>query len=54
MGYDDPGSGSSNMAAIEYTPDGWAVGVPVPRMTPAYVDGQHVLTFEVPLIGGRF
>jgi hypothetical protein len=54
MGYDEPGNGSSGVAALEYTPEGWAVGVPVPRMTPAYVGGEQVLTFEVPLIGGRF
>ncbi len=54
-GYDDPGNGSTGVAALEYTPDGgWAVGTPVPRMTPAYVGGEHVLTFDVPLIGGRF
>lgn len=55
LGYDDPGNGSTGLAALEYSPDGgWAVGTPVPRMTPAYVAGEHVLTFEVPLIGGRF
>jgi hypothetical protein len=53
-GYDDPGNGSTGLAALEYTPDGWAVGTPVPRLSPAYVAGQKVLTFEVPLIGGRF
>jgi len=55
MGYDDPGNGSTGVAALEYSPEnGWAIGTPVPRMTPAYVGGEHVLTFEVPLIGGRF
>ena len=54
-GYDEPGNGSTGVAALEYSPEnGWAFGAPVPRMTPAYVEGRHVLTFEVPLLGGRF
>jgi hypothetical protein len=53
-GYDEPGNGSTGLAALEYGPDGWAVGAPVPRIMPGYVGGEHVLTFELPLIGGRF
>lgn len=53
-GYDEPGNGATGMAVLEHTPEGWAVGAPVPRLTPAVVEGRHTLAFELPLLGGRF
>lgn len=53
-GYDEPGSPATGLAALELTPEGWSLGAPIPRITPAWVEGRQAVTVDIPVIGGRF
>ncbi len=54
--YDEPAATASGFSLLELTPEGWAVGAPVPRFRPGprRADGTRAVGLELGLVGGRF
>jgi hypothetical protein len=52
--YDAPDVPVSTGSLIEYSQDGWAFGIPMPRMMPVKTDDVQTIGVEVPLVSGVY